>query len=343
MASIFGKVLSKFFIKRKLPCYIISKEPHILMSYWLDFYKHREKICSTLSDSEPTYLIFQLGYHVEKIWRLEEVKRQFNEVTPLIANKNIKLIFLANSESERNLLEKSGFSTIYCNQNAFLDENKYKVLNTKKKYDALYLARITPIKRQELARKVTNLRLIGNYFEVEKDYFIERINELKNSKWKRKVWAFNVYKHMAEAHVGLCLSPEEGAMFVSAEYLLCGLPIVSTKSLGGRDVFFEQEFLRVTNDCPVEIQSAVQELKGLNINPHYIRFKTIQNFKKHRSNFIDLIQSIYDECGVKRSFANEWEKVFIHKMGLRTNVPFQIAKERTLTESHQMMNVVEAA
>lgn len=343
MASIFGKVLSKFFIKRKLPCYIISKDPHILMSYWLDFYKFRKKICSTFSDSEPTYLIFQLGYHVERIWRLEEIKRQFNEVSPLIKDKNVKMIFLANSENEKNLLEKNGFNTVYCNQNSFLDENKYKVLNIKKKYDALYLARITPIKRQELANKVTNLRLIGNYFEVEKEYFIERINELKNSTWKRKVWAFNVYKHMAKAHVGLCLSPEEGAMFVSAEYLLCGLPVVSTKSLGGRDVFFEQEFSRVTNDCPNEIQGAVQELKELNLNPHYIRFKTIQSFKKHRLNFINLIQSIYDECEISRSFADEWEKVFIHKMGLRTSVPFQIAKERTLTEANQLPRVSQAA
>ena len=106
IASTLGRVLSKFFIERKIPSYIISKEPHILMSYWTDGCKYREKIRSTLSDSEPTYLIFQLGCHVEKIWRLEEVKSQFNAVTPLTANKNIKFIFLANSESKRNLREK---------------------------------------------------------------------------------------------------------------------------------------------------------------------------------------------------------------------------------------------
>ena len=43
------------------------------------------------------------------------------------------------------------------------------------------------------------------------------------------------------SQVGLCLSKSEGAMFASIEYLLCGLPIVSTKSVGGRDIFFTDE------------------------------------------------------------------------------------------------------
>ena len=34
------------------------------------------------------------------------------------------------------------------------------------------------------------------------------------------------------------MSSQEGAMYSSVEYLLCGLPIVSTKSTGGHDVFF---------------------------------------------------------------------------------------------------------
>ena len=42
-------------------------------------------------------------------------------------------------------------------------------------------------------------------------------------------------RHLNRARVGLCLSAREGAMFASMEYLLSGLPIVTTPSMGGRD------------------------------------------------------------------------------------------------------------
>ncbi|MFZ6763136.1 glycosyltransferase [Pseudoroseomonas sp. WGS1072] len=41
------------------------------------------------------------------------------------------------------------------------------------------------------------------------------------------------------SEVGLILSAAEGACYASLEYLLCGLPVVSTPSLGGRDAFYD--------------------------------------------------------------------------------------------------------
>ena len=38
--------------------------------------------------------------------------------------------------------------------------------------------------------------------------------------------------------VGGVFSEEEGACWASSEYLLCGLPVVSTHSRGGRDVWY---------------------------------------------------------------------------------------------------------
>lgn len=336
MRSIFSKVLSKCLISSPLPCYIISKNPNILVSYWLDFYKKSDEILSLLPSNKTNYLIFQLGYHVEKIWRLEEVFKQFKEVEEKLNEKNVQVTFLANSQNEANMLLTKGFTVRVCNQNAFLDETRYKVIDKEKKYDALYLARITPLKRQELASKIDSLRLIGDYFEAEKDYFNLTMKDLHNSKWKRKVWAFNVFKHMAESHTGLCLSSEEGSMFVSTEYLLCGLPVVSTESLGGRDVYYDSEYVKVCSDCPEEIKRAVKMLKDQSPDPHYIRFKTIQKMKDHRQAFIDLIQEVFDKECNQRDFSKEWERVFTHKLGLRTSLPYEIAKKRVLTKSSSL-------
>ena len=79
-------------------------------------------------------------------------------------------------------------------------------------------------------------------------------------------------------------------------------------------------------------KKAVEELKQMDINPNYVRSRTIQIMKEHRLVFINLIQDIFDEEDVKRDFMKEWPKVFTHKLGLRTSLPYEIAKHRSLTE-----------
>jgi glycosyltransferase involved in cell wall biosynthesis len=48
-----------------------------------------------------------------------------------------------------------------------------------------------------------------------------------------------VNQGLARAVVGLCLSTVEGSNYASMEYMLAGLPIVSTPSIGGREVYFD--------------------------------------------------------------------------------------------------------
>jgi len=59
--------------------------------------------------------------------------------------------------------------------------------------------------------------------------------------------------------VGLCLSKKEGAMFASIEYLLCGLPIVSTRSVGGRDEFFTDKNCIFAEDNAESVKQCVDE------------------------------------------------------------------------------------
>ncbi len=51
--------------------------------------------------------------------------------------------------------------------------------------------------------------------------------------------SWEVARKLNACRVGMCLSETEGAMFAAVEYLLCGLPVVSTPSQGGRDVWFD--------------------------------------------------------------------------------------------------------
>ena len=71
------------------------------------------------------------------------------------------------------------------------------------------------------------------------------------------------------AKVGVMLSAKEGASYASVEYLLAGIPVVSTISQGGRDVFFDKRFCRIVPSNPKAIKYAVNSMIKKNISPKY--------------------------------------------------------------------------
>jgi glycosyltransferase involved in cell wall biosynthesis len=102
------------------------------------------------------------------------------------------------------------------------------------------------------------------------------------SRGSKKVTVDEMVGFYNEARVGLILSEREGAVFASMEYLLCGLPVVSTPSTGGRDVFWDDRFVIVCEPNPEAVAEAVQELKLRNIDPQLIRNATLEQVEKHR-------------------------------------------------------------
>ena len=297
-----------------LPAYVIFREPAVVISYFEDFVKHRDAILAALSGSKP-HLLFQFGWHRETQERAEEVAREAAEVSRL--RPEAEMIFLCNSEHETALITGVGLRAAYCHQNAFLDEGHYRIYNRPIKYDAIYLARITPFKRHHLALGITSLRLIGDHSPQEAAYFAEVMRQFPHASWKRKVFSGFVSRAIDEAHCGLCLSAEEGAMFVSAEYLLSGRPLVSTRNLGGRDAFFEPAYAYIAEDTAESVRAGVEAMKACALTPAEIRQRTIAKFQPHRQRLIAILQDICDRAGVKHDAAAEWPSYFTHKFGLR--------------------------
>src|SRR6185295_12190358 len=90
---------------------------------------------------------------------------------------------------------------------------------------------------------------------------------------------------MNRAAVGLCLSAVEGSMRVSMEYRLCGTPVVSTRSTGGRDRYFVGPHVRVVDDDADAVAAAVRELKALHLNRQAVRdfVGQLVTFDRHRA------------------------------------------------------------
>lgn len=96
-------------------------------------------------------------------------------------------------------------------------------------------------------------------------------------------------------------------MRVSMEYRLCGTPVVSTRSVGGRDRYFLGPHVRVVDDHPDAVAHGVSELKKMNLNRLAVRefIGGLLTFDRH--NFLLSINKLIEhELGVRdrfRSFA----------------------------------------
>ena len=229
--------------------------------------------------------------------RLAEAKNAFPEA---------RFIILANAPKEVEIIQE--FNEVYlANHNAFLDPARYPVpKKTERKFDALYIARITPFKRHDLALKVKNLHLIGSYSEKEKEYFQKTIAKFPHAVWSRKVPSFFIGKKICEAACGLALSAVEGAMFSCGEYTLCGVPVVNTRNLGGRDTLLPEFACRYAEDTAESVAENVQYWVDNPIEPVEIRngFLKLANPQKL------LVQELVDSIAGK--------KVFLpHKLNIR--------------------------
>lgn len=323
------KIIQKLRRQENLGCYIISRKPLILISYWHDFiFKYKDKIIENLPKGKKIYVIFQFGYY-KNAENAEQIKDEITKIQSL--NPKIRYIFLNNTIEENSYFKQVGLETYYINQNAFLDENRYRIYSRiKKEYKAVYLARMTPAKRHQLVAAIPDLLLIGSYFEFEKDHVDMVLSKITYRKWITKIPHFMVSRYLNKAKVALALSDVEGAMFVSTEYFLSGLPQVSTKSVGGRDVFFADYDTIIVDDDPQAVADGVEEMIKRNPDPFKIRNRVIGVMEEHRSKFRKLLGEIMSDEGVTVDILKEWENIFYHKMGLRMHVPRKVYRERIL-------------
>lgn len=221
-----------------------------------------------------------------------------------------EFIFLANSSTQRELYSQIDLPSYWINHNIFVDQQVFSVepiLN--KKYDAVYNAVMLPYKRHELAAGIPSLSLITYLKSNSGDYFRTIAEALHHGRWYnfaekplttgdyRALPKPEVSRFLNEAKTGLCLSESEGAMYASMEYLLCGLPVVSTQSAGGRDTFFDAEYSTIVEPNPVAVNQGVQEMIKRRLSPDYVRRKVIAQVEVHRLRLIELVNTILGKHG----------------------------------------------
>ena len=131
-----------------------------------------------------------------------------------------------------------------------------------------------------------------------------------------KVEVETVVKLLNQCRVGLCLSAAEGAMRASMEYLLCGLMVVSTESIGGRDRYLMPPYARIVSDDPDAVARAVRDMVATAVPKPAIRDHIGRIVKFERYNFLMAANRIasshfgrdrlFQSIGPFIRFANVW-------------------------------------
>ena len=287
-----------------LPAYELNHSPRIIAAFEMDFLRNLPAFQRAIPQGEKFTLFLQLGWSAELPEVAEELKSRLAEAKN--AFPEARFIILANAPGEVEIIKD--FCEVYlASHNAFLDPARYPLAKkNKRKFDALYIARITPFKRHELAVKVKNLHLIGSYTEKEKEYFENTIKLFPDAVWSQKVPSFFIGRKICESASALALSAIEGAMFSCGEYTLCGVPVVNTRNLGGRDTLLPDFAVRYAEDTPDSVAENVAYWVDNPVEPAELRKGFLDMAMPQKLLVQDLINSIAGK------------KVFLpHKLNIR--------------------------
>jgi glycosyltransferase involved in cell wall biosynthesis len=282
---------------------------------------------------------YELHYLVVSRWTLQ-IDDQKEIAARLYAwsqkHPHHHLYHTAADPHELAVLNRLNIPSYLCGQNCLIDESIFHILpQTPKRFRAIYDARLTSFKRHELAANIRDLALITYETPLNRDsqYNDRTKNLLSHATWlngpfakiNRSLSAQEVAQYLNQSSVGLILSKLEGANFASIQYLLCGLPVVTTRNIGGRDEFFSPEHVIWADDNPQSVSDAVEELIRRNLDPQTIRQTALQRVHNHRDRFKSLIADI-----VAPRPAPAWETYYFHKL-VKRQTPLQLAKLKLQT------------
>ena len=238
-------------------------------------------------------------------------------------NPEHRLIFVCNTLEEVLLLQKFEEAAFFYNKTANSSERTFRPLERASiEFDAIYNAQLIPWKRHELSLGIESCAFLFYRDLLLRDVasseaaIMDRhaaaapghvfLNALDGSGSPIRLPLSEVNRHLNRASIGLCLSEREGAMFASTEYLLSGLPIVSTPSTGGRHVYYDEEYCCIAPPDPRSVAQAVGALKAKGIPRSYIRQQILQRLGRDRARLLELINSILEESGSDKRLAMPW-------------------------------------
>lgn len=215
-------------------------------------------------DDKDTFFIVNFAWFVGKEHALE-LADDLRRLAGFKPDALDRILFLSNSSAEADIM------ALYCPQarnivanNCFtLSECFFQMQHREPIYDFAYIARPLEYKKHRYIPKLENSILVTNYSpEILADKEFVDLGALTPGKIVSDIGADAVSEILSQSCCGLILSPIEGACYASAEYLLCGIPVVSTASLGGRDEYYDERNASIVPLDTDAIRDAVEKYRA---------------------------------------------------------------------------------
>ncbi len=251
------------------------------------------------------------GFIIYPTWSIEDRARSAQVAAAAAAHRHRfpmhRLLFMCNTKQEADLLCLAAQPAIHLNKNIIVSEDIFRPLSdVAVEFDAIYNARFVPEKRHELAAKIGRVAYLG-YTDNTKPQVGDQgrllasvlarsprhevLNPLRDG-LPVSITYGEINASLGRAAVGLCLSELEGSNYASMEYMLAGLPVVSTPSIGGRDVFFDPEFCIICEPKADAVRDAVEVLKARNLPRDYVRARTLAKIEPERRRFLAIVDEM---------------------------------------------------
>lgn len=175
---------------------------------------------------------------------LEESDFRFAAVTLERRNPDLHprgVVWLCNYPAQIEWARSFGFDAILCHHNAFIDEDIFKVAEDdgQREFDLVINTRPERVKRPWLAAGIERLAVIkGNLYNPGEYYDLTQLAPA----WinDQRLTLPQVQQVYRRSNAGGIFSAAEGGCLASGEYLLSGLPVLSTPSKGGRDTYYTE-------------------------------------------------------------------------------------------------------
>jgi glycosyltransferase involved in cell wall biosynthesis len=219
---------------------------------------------------------------------------------------------LANTPDEVAAATRAGFRASWVHHNCWLDERLFQPLGLPKKYRAVMVTQPAVYKRPSLASEVPGLAIVAGRPFVASGIDLEAI---PHALYVTDVASAEVCRIINQSEVGLILSEEEGGCFASSEYLMCGIPVVSTPSRGGRDVFYDADNTLIVEPSAADVARGVAELAARRLDAQQISRRHLKRAGEFRATFVrDVLTVALAEIGCSRKAGEVLSSCFQHKM-----------------------------
>lgn len=273
------------------------------------------------------FIFLQFPYNIHNFIENFNIDNEF----PDFFNSKNNVIYCSPDEFIHNKIIEKGKKSIIFNHNCLLDYNLFSIGNEYRIYNAVINSRPFTWKRVYLAKSLDNLVYIkGADWTINNPGWENKFTwdgyKNMNLTLKSEIGVNEVSQIYQQSMVGLILSgntgdnqqgPYEGACYSSSEYLLSGLPVVSTPSGGGRDFWFDNYNSIICEPIEESVKECVDilinRLNNNEIDRELIRNNQIEKMNNIRKNFIDKTEELFKLYNINIDAYKYFNDNYFHK------------------------------